>query len=315
MDLRALELFLNLASTLHFGKTGRQCHISTSALSRLIQRLEGEIGEPLFVRDNRTVELSEVGKRFRAYAQEVVDGWHHFVDSLEQDPTSLSGEILLYSSVTAAGSVLSDLFKRFRASYPRVHIRLETGDAAHAVEKVAQGAADITVAAKPDELPGSLRFKTVTSTPLIFIAPTTPCDVTDILDADPVDWSRVPLILAERALSRRRAEAWFRSIHVRPNIYAEVAGHEAIIAMVALGCGVGVVPELVYDISTWREGTRVLDVEARLPPYEVGLCVNRKRLTAPAVRAFWEIVEHTDSEPASGHHRAPERPPERITQE
>lgn len=294
MDLRSLELFLHLASTLHFGKTGRHCHISTSALSRMIQRLETEIGQPLFLRDNRSVELSDAGHRFRSYAREVIDGWHEFLETVDQESGSLRGEVLLYSSVTAAGSVLSDLFTRFRAAYPKVHIRLETGDAAHAIEKVHHGSADLTIAARPDGLPANLRFKTITSTPLVFIAPEMRCDVTDLLDAmseDEIDWEQIPMILAEQALSRKRADAWFRSIGVRPSIYAEVAGHEAIIAMVRLGCGVGLVPRLVYDMSSWATGTRILDVDAPLAPYEVGLCVHRKRLASPAVRAFWETAE------------------------
>jgi LysR family positive regulator for ilvC len=99
------------------------------------------------------------------------------------------------------------------------------------------------------------------------------------------------MILAEQALSRKRAETWFRRIGVKPNIYAEVAGHEAIIAMVRLGCGVGVVPKIVYDTSTFRNEIQILPVEADLTPYEVGLCVHGRRLTSPVVRAFWEIAE------------------------
>ena len=98
------------------------------------------------------------------------------------------------------------------------------------------------------------------------------------------------MILAETALSRKRVEAWFRGRGVRPNVYAEVAGHEAILSMVRLGCGVGVVPELVLRESSLAREVRVLEVEPELPPYVVGLCAHRRRLASPIVRAFWEIV-------------------------
>ena len=61
MDYDALRLFLHLSRTLHFGRTSRECHISPSALSRSIQRLEAELDSVLFERDQRKVELTAAG--------------------------------------------------------------------------------------------------------------------------------------------------------------------------------------------------------------------------------------------------------------
>jgi len=72
MDPRSLELFLHLARTLHFGKTSRECHVSPSALSRTIQRMEAELGSELFARDRRSVELTPAGGVFETYASETL---------------------------------------------------------------------------------------------------------------------------------------------------------------------------------------------------------------------------------------------------
>ncbi len=289
MDLHGLRLFLHLSNSLHFGKTSQACHLSPSALSRTIQRLENEVGLPLFIRDRRSVSLSDAGHLFRRYARETIDGWEHFRDSLADE--ELRGEIILYGSVTAAYGVLADLFARFRGLHPNIHLRLETGDSAQAIEKIVEGTADVAVAAKPSLLPKNLMFKTITTTPLVFIGPVVACDVTAMTELDPVPWEDTPLILAEQALSRRRVEEWFRTRGFHPNIYAEVAGHEAILSMVRLGCGIGAVPQLVIENSIFKDDVRVLDVEPKLPLYEVGLCVQRGRLTSPVVRAFWNSTE------------------------
>ncbi len=286
MDFHSLKLFLHLSSTLHFGRTSEACHISPSALSRTIQRLEEEIGLPLFIRDKRSVSLSDAGNSFRRFAQETIDRWEQFNNTLVQ--ADLKGEIILYGSVTAAYGVLSALFAKFRDLYPNIHLRLETGDAAQALEKVVDGAVDVAVAAKPAALPKNLMFKTLAVTPLSFIGPVVSCEVTAMIGAGPISWENVPLILAEQALSRRRVEAWFRNHGYKPRIYAEVAGHEAILSMVRLGCGVGAVPELVIENSIFKDDVQLLDVSPPLPPYEVGLCVNRGRITSPIVRAFWD---------------------------
>ena len=289
MDLHELRLFLHLSSSLHFGKTSQACHLSPSALSRTIQRLEDEAGLPLFVRDKRSVSLSDAGHLFRRFARETIDRWEHFQNSLADE--ELRGEIILYGSVTAANGVLADLFARFRGLHPNIHLRLETGDSAQAIEKIVDGTADLAVAAKPSVLPTNLNFKTITTTPLVFIRPVVACDVTSMTERDPVPWEDTPLILAEQALSRRRVEEWFRVQGLRPNIYAEVAGHEAILSMVRLGCGIGAVPQLVIENSIFKDDVRVLAVDPELPLYEVGLCVHRGRLTSPVVRAFWDSAE------------------------
>lgn len=72
MDLRALKLFLHLTESCHFGRTARAMHVSPSTLSRQIQRLEDNVGHLLFLRDNRTVTLTEAGKHLRKFAQQIL---------------------------------------------------------------------------------------------------------------------------------------------------------------------------------------------------------------------------------------------------
>ena len=97
-----------------------------------------------------------------------------------------------------------------------------------------------------------------------------------------------PLILPEHGGARRRLEELFRrSGHTR-NVYGDVSGNEAIIAMVSLGCGVGVVPKLVLDQSPLKKEVRVLDAKPKLKPYQVGFCISTTRFRPPAVQAFWD---------------------------
>jgi LysR family positive regulator for ilvC len=103
------------------------------------------------------------------------------------------------------------------------------------------------------------------------------------------------MILTETGLSRKRADAWFRALGLKPSVYAEVSGHEAVISMVRLGCGVGIVPRIVVDRFAHEGEIRILPVKPPLEPYEVGLCAPKRRLDSPVVRAFWEMAE-TDSE-------------------
>ncbi len=291
MDHNSLRAFLSLSKTLHFARASRECFMSPSALSRTIRRLEEEIGQRLFIRDNRSVELTPAGVEVRRYAVEALEGWESLQGSLARGGDAVSGEIVLYSSVAASYTVLSDLFRDFRRKHPGVHIRLRTGDPAEAIGQVQTGAADVTVAARPPSLPKNLVFKTVTVTPLVFIAPAVSSEAESLTRRRPIPWPRVPMVISQAGLSRKRADKWFRAGGIRPRVYAEVSGHEAIVSMVRLGCGVGIVPRIVLERFSQEGEVRVLDVQPPLEPYIVGLCAQARRLDSPVVRAFWDIVE------------------------
>jgi LysR family positive regulator for ilvC len=205
------------------------------------------------------------------------------------DAGEMKGEIRIYSSVAASYTVLAGLLGVFRDRYPNIHIRLQTGDPADAIERLRNNEVDITVAALPNTLPRKLVFKQVAITPLLFIAPTVPCEASSLVANAPIRWSRVPMVLPETGLSRKRADTWFQAAKVKPKVYAEVSGHEAIVSMVMLGCGVGIVPKLALERFVQNGEVKILDVRPPLEPYIVGLCAEERRLESPVIRAFWEI--------------------------
>ena len=83
MNIRDIDLFKHLATTLHFGRTSLECNITPSGLTRTIQRLENEVGELLFFRNNRSVTLSPAGMLFKEYCEESLGRWHLFTTQLK----------------------------------------------------------------------------------------------------------------------------------------------------------------------------------------------------------------------------------------
>lgn len=289
MDIQELKIFRHLARSLHFGRTSQACNITPSGLTRTVQRLENELGRQLLLRDRRSVSLTPAGMIFREYAEEAIQQWGKLQASLAGDNT-LAGEISLYCSVTAILSILPDIFARFRKAHPEVLIHLQTGDAAMAIGKLQNGEADISIAALPDQLPEQLEFIEIIRTPLIFIRPTHFPDSV-IYDHGFINWQQTPLIVAERGLSRQRADRWFSDKGIQPNIYSQVAGNEAIIAMVGMGCGVGIVPRLVLEKSPQQEQVAILAVAPELEPFRVGACTLARSRRNPVVQSFWQIID------------------------
>lgn len=122
MDLRDLKMFLHLAESRHFGRSARAMHVSPSTLSRQIQRLEEDLGQPLFVRDNRTVTLTEAGEELRVFAQQTLLQYQQLRHAIDQKGPSLSGELHIFCSVTAAYSHLPLSLTVSARSIPRLKL-------------------------------------------------------------------------------------------------------------------------------------------------------------------------------------------------
>jgi LysR family transcriptional regulator, positive regulator for ilvC len=289
MDTKPLKQFLTLAETLHFGRASHTLNISTSALSRSIHQLEEHVGVPLFHRDSRSVSLTWAGIQFQDFARETLHQWDTLRSNLQEHAGQLQGELSLYCSVTASYSFLYDILSNFRRQWPGIEIKLRTGDPDHAINRVLSADEDIAIAARPTPLPRQLAFRLITVSPLLFIAPRNEPSLASLL-AGPdkaTNWAEIPMILSESGVSRQRVDQWFRARSITPRIYAQVAGNEAIVSMVSLGFGVGVVPRIVLDNSPLAERVMVLPVSPELSPYEVGLFARHRSLSDPVIRAFW----------------------------
>ena len=290
MDIRSLELFKHLASSLHFGRTAAACHISPSTLSRSIQRLEDQLGSQLLIRDNRSVLLTAEGKKLLAYADQQIENFASLKQSLNQSQTELSGSVKLYCSVTASYSYLPPLLEKFRLAHPNIDINLDTGDAAEGIEQIKSQKVDLAIAARPDDLPSSIHFQTIATVPLAITAPAINCAVQKALQAKEIDWANMPIILPEHGVARKRFEQWFRLRYGgRPNVYAQVSGQEALVSMVALGCGIGLSPIVVVDNSPVKDRVEILP-DTSIPPFDLGLCCFKKKLDHPIVAEFMAMA-------------------------
>ncbi len=292
MDIKTLQVFSHLAKSLHFGQTAYAFHVSPSTLSRMIQRIEDQLGCQVLERDNRSVQLTSQGRQFEAFAMQQIQQWQAFQSSLKTQQKQLTGTLSVYCSVTAAYSHLPQVLDGFRRVYPQIEIILETGSVAAAVEKVKSNQVDIAITALPEKLSSRLDFHPIAKIPLSIIAPTIDCQVSQQLQPRQIDWQQLPIILPEHGLARKRFEDWYRQKEVgKPNIYATVAGHEALVSMVALGCGVGIAPEVVIENSPVKERIRRLTEPTAIKPFELVLCYSKKQKHQPIVNAFLNTLQ------------------------
>jgi LysR family positive regulator for ilvC len=290
-----LSIFLHLAESLHFARSAKAAGMSPSALTRFIQRLEEELGQPLFQRTRRSVALTRAGEIFRDHARAQLANHARLMEALAAEKHAPSGELRIACTVTACHSVLPKLFARCRSRFPGIHLQLSTSDAARCMQGLENDEVDLAVVPEPDRAPSELRYVRLAHTDLSFIAPSSDAALARRAQLGGNHWNGLPVILPRRGLDRERIDTWLEEQSAEPEVYAEVDGNEAILAMVALGCGVGIVPELVRKDSPLRG--RIELVEVRRPPrgYYVSLCAKSRTLSRRTAAALWELAPATAS--------------------
>lgn len=293
METRALELFIDVTRTLRFRATARRCHLTPSALTRAIARLESEVGQTLLARDRRSVKLTPAGLRFREYATQAVEQWRAFVEDAQQSPEGLQGELTVYCSVTASYCVMPQLLAALRQRHPGISVRLRAGDAEHGIERVQEGEVDAALVPIPRRPGKQVELLPLLETPLVLIGPVRSCPLErQVANGRP--WTQLPLILPESGPARVEIEGWFKSRRLRPMVHATVSGNEATLSMVSLGLGLGIVPRLVSEHAPTSIRVQYLADGPELRPYVIALCTRKSRkgngvidaLRGSAKRAF-----------------------------
>jgi len=229
LELRELQLYLHLCRSPHFGNTSREHHLSPSSLTRVVQKLEQEVGTSLFERDSRTVKLTAAGARFRDYATETLERWELLKRDLQQQADVLAGRLSIFCSVTASYSFLHELLDQYRSRYPAVEIQLHTGDTTLSIQRVRDEQEDIGIAARPERIPEKLTFRAIRNSPLIFIAPRSPSPLRDTLDKCKkaqlaLPWNQIPMVLSESGIARDRVDRWFSERGIHANMSSQGVG-------------------------------------------------------------------------------------------
>ncbi len=295
MDLDDLRHFEHLAQTLHFGQSARARGMSASALTRRIQALESELGRALFLRDQRQVQLTDAGQVLRRYARRQIEQYEELQNHLRSEQEAPTGELNIACTVTACHTILPTLLTQFRQRYPNITPRLLTQDAARSRAQLKDGELDLAVIPTDPKRTEGLQVQALASTKLLFVAPKDLALLGDpaVLQSSLQRGStlaEVPLVAPIGGLERERLEQWLRRRKVAPRIVAEVRGNEGMLAMVSLGSGIGIVPELVLVNSPLRDSLQVLDKLTPPRGYQVSLCARPRSLKRRVVEVFWELT-------------------------
>lgn len=155
---RVLQAFLVLAEVQKFTVAAERCHMTQSALSQLIARLEERVGVRLFERGTRSVRLTPEGERLVISARRITNELENALVDLQAIATLESGQVSMAVIPSLAAFWIPDVLQKYREKFPRIRIHLHDVSSARCHEMVRKGLVDFSLSSQPG-LPGEVDAK------------------------------------------------------------------------------------------------------------------------------------------------------------
>jgi DNA-binding transcriptional LysR family regulator len=241
MDLVALQIFKTVAEQGGITKAAAKLHRVQSNVTTRVKQLEARLGTKLFLRQNRRLVLSAEGKLLLAYADQLLRLSSEAEAALRSGMPR--GTLRIGALESTAGTRLPPILSRYHLAYPEVRIELATGTTGALVARVLDYELEAAFVAEPFAA-NELETQLVFSEELVLI---TPKSFPRIRTAKDIGQSTV-IAFATGCSYRRRLEAWLGRANVVPDRVMEFGSYHAIVACVAAGSGMAIVPRAVIRL-------------------------------------------------------------------
>lgn len=148
MELRQLKYFIRVAECLNFSEAAKESCISQSTLSQQIKQLEQELGSELFLRNSRTVSLTEAGMELLPYARTTIKDADACIERIRDLKDILTGTMNI--GVTYSFSpILTETIFSFIKKYPKVKLNIFYKPMSELMDMLRDRKVDFVLAFKP----------------------------------------------------------------------------------------------------------------------------------------------------------------------
>ena len=290
MELRQLRYFLAIAEHGSLSKAAGSVHVAQSALSHQLAQLEDELGEPLFHRLPRGVELTAAGRSFHPHALSILRQVEDARHSVTRAAGEAVGKVIFGIPHSVSQALALPLLKAVRAALPCVELELTEELTGNLIPQLRTGQIQLAVlfddglidefrshplleeslllispAEAPDAPRGPLTLRTALQMPLILPAP--PHGVRPIVEA-----------------AARQAGL------AAPNVVADISSISILRTSLLAGLGHTLLPPMPLQHELERGTLQAVPIAPESLTRRVVLCTSRQIPTSPATLAVARVV-------------------------
>lgn len=298
LNLHLLEQFVALARTRNFTRAAEEMHLSQPALSRAIQKLEDQLGQPLFERKPREVVLTDLGEVLLERAREILKLMEDTFAELSD--AGRRGRIRLGAIPTIAPYFLPGLLSSFARSHPDISVIVQEDTTENLIRRCSHGELDLAILALPI-IAKNLEVEPLFDEELLLVVPVGhPLAASKTLPIGVVEGFPFVMLSEAHCLSDNIA-SFCRRKSVQPVTVERTSQLATVQELVSLNHGVSIVPEMARRIDT-SENRVYRSFTGERPHRTVAMMRDPARFLGSAVKALMEHVRR-QAMPAAGRAR------------
>ena len=255
MDLRYLQYIVEIGNERSISKAAKKLYISQPTLSVYLQRLEKELGLPLFDRRNNVLLPTQAGSLYIETAKQMLDQKEVLYQKISSLSKKCPDQIAIGFFQNIAGNMISRIYPKFKSVYPHVRLDFSDGRYQYIYNGLMNHTFLLAFIAIHQQDTQTLSYIHIKKEEFILAAPKSsnlPCsDHTTSGDLPCVSLSHIKdakFILATKDTIRREIEdSLFRQHQITPIVSNEVHNIKTTIHIIEEGNGMAIIPKGFMD--------------------------------------------------------------------
>jgi len=298
-NVRDFQYIAEIARYSSITKAAEALYLSQPTLTKFLQRVEQEVGTPLFHRAGKRFIPTPAGEIYVEKAKSIL----HLNTQLDQELDDLvsmrRGSVRVGTTAGRAGYLVSSILPRFARIYPGVRVLLSMGHTELLLKMIFNNELDIVLSSCDEEQP-TLCHEYIGEEELVLAVPQNSPLLAGAQRQEgfrfpvirPEQWRDEPVVLPSAgSRSYHLAQAYFQAAGVQPRVVAEIAGVQFVIAAVRAGMGVAVFISVPLAPD---DGVAFLSLgRADLPRQQVAAITRRGFYRNEAQQAFLQLLRES----------------------
>ncbi len=289
MEIHQLTYFVAVAETGSFSRAAERCNVAQPSLSQQIQKLEQELGEPLFDRLPRTVVLTDAGRMLLPRAINILSDLHDIKHTLNQNIDSGHGLLSVGFIPTIAPFVLPRVIKRFSQEFPNARLSVQEDLTEAIVHGLLDGKLDVGITSMPIHH-RLIRTQELLTEPLL-VASSKDNDFISRASIHVKDLDKFPFIaLSEMHCLGEQVQSFCHRQDLELKIVCDTSQLTTVKNCVEIGLGVSLVPRALA-VSDTSQLVKYRPLNGATPQRKIAAATHAERTQSFLAKKFIEIVK------------------------
>ncbi|MBK6793788.1 MAG: LysR family transcriptional regulator [Anaerolineales bacterium] len=289
MEIHQLTYFVAVAETGSFSRAAERCNIAQPSLSQQIQKLEQELGEPLFDRLPRKVVLTDAGRTLLPRAINILSDLHDIKHTLNQNADAGHGLLNVGFIPTIAPFVLPRAIKRFSEEFPNARLTVQEDLTEAIVRNLLDGKLDVGITSMPIHHRLIRTEELLTEPLLVASSKQNDCITRTTIHVKELD--EFPFIaLSEMHCLGEQVQSFCHRQNLELKIVCDTSQLTTVKNCVEIGLGLSLVPRALA-LSDTSQQVNYRPLNGAVPQRKIAAATHAERTQSFLAKKFIEIVK------------------------